>query len=107
MTYPMVEAEMINFLNCCKLKNSEVMLCPRCSFVFNKEATKYNTLSPLSSKTCKINNYFQKSLDVTPSFLKTCIIGFHKNFDFQTLSFSEPVYWVLICSESASLELLI
>ena len=31
---------MIDFLNRCRLKNSEVMLCRRCSFVFHKEATK-------------------------------------------------------------------
>jgi len=39
-TYPTFEEELINFLNRCKLKNSEVMLCPRCSDVFDKEATK-------------------------------------------------------------------
>jgi len=48
---------------------------------FQKNSTvKCNTLNLLSNKTCKINNYFQKNLDVTSSFLKTCIIGFHKNF---------------------------
>jgi len=36
----MAEEELIDFLNRCRLKNSEVMLCPRCSSVFNKEATK-------------------------------------------------------------------
>jgi len=38
--YPTAEEELINFLNRCKLKNSEVMLCLRCSVVFDKEATK-------------------------------------------------------------------
>jgi len=38
--YPTAEEELIGFLNRCKLKNSEVMLCPRCSAVFDKEATK-------------------------------------------------------------------
>lgn len=32
--------ELIDFLNCCKLKGSEVMLCPRCNVVFDKEDTK-------------------------------------------------------------------
>jgi len=40
VAYLMVEEEMIDFLNCCRLKNSEVMLCPRCSSVFEKAATK-------------------------------------------------------------------
>jgi len=36
----MVEEELIDFLNHCKLKNSEVMLCPRCSLVFDKRPLK-------------------------------------------------------------------
>ncbi|XP_045822003.1 uncharacterized protein LOC123914884 [Trifolium pratense] len=36
--YPNVEEELVDFLNRCKLKNSEVMLCPRCSAVCDKEA---------------------------------------------------------------------
>jgi hypothetical protein len=39
-TYPTAEEELIDFLNRCKLKNFEEMLCPRCSAVFDKEATK-------------------------------------------------------------------
>ena len=39
-TYPTTEEKLIDFLNCCRLKNFEVMLCPRCSSVFDKEATK-------------------------------------------------------------------
>jgi len=39
-TYPTAKEELIDFLNRFKLKNSEVMLCPRCSIVFDKEATK-------------------------------------------------------------------
>jgi len=38
--YPTVEEKLIDFLNRCKLENSEVMLCPRCSVVFDKEASK-------------------------------------------------------------------
>ena len=38
--YPMDEEKLIDFLNCSRLKNSKVMLCPRCSFVFDKEVTK-------------------------------------------------------------------
>jgi len=36
----MVEEELIDFLDRCRLKNSEVMLCPRSSSMFDKEATK-------------------------------------------------------------------
>jgi len=39
VAYPMAEEELIDFLNRCKLKNSEVMMCPRCNFIFEKEAT--------------------------------------------------------------------
>jgi hypothetical protein len=40
VAYPMIEEELIDFLNRCRLKNYEVMLCPKCNFVFAKEATK-------------------------------------------------------------------
>jgi len=38
--YSTAEEELIDFLNRCRLKNIEVMLCLRCSVVFDKEATK-------------------------------------------------------------------
>jgi len=38
--YSMDEEELIDFLNRCRLKNYEVMWCPICNSVFNKEATK-------------------------------------------------------------------
>ena len=38
-TYPTAEEELIDFLNRCRLKNSEIMLCRRCSAVFDKEVT--------------------------------------------------------------------
>jgi len=38
--YPTAEEELIDFLNRCILKNSKVMLCPRCNSIFNKEAMK-------------------------------------------------------------------
>jgi len=38
--YPMDEEELIDFLNRCRLNNSKVMLCLKCSVVFDKEATK-------------------------------------------------------------------
>ncbi|PNX81972.1 hypothetical protein L195_g037997, partial [Trifolium pratense] len=37
--YPQPEEELVDFLNRCKLSNKEVMLCPRCSVVCDKEAT--------------------------------------------------------------------
>ena len=39
-TYSTAEEELIDFLNRCKLKNYGVMFCPKCSNVFDKEATK-------------------------------------------------------------------
>lgn len=38
--YVKVEEYLIDFLNRCKMKNSEVILCPRCSAVFDKKVTK-------------------------------------------------------------------
>ena len=40
MAYHMAEEELIVFLNCCRLKNYEVIMCPRCSSMFYKEVTK-------------------------------------------------------------------
>ncbi|XP_045822090.1 uncharacterized protein LOC123914975 [Trifolium pratense] len=39
VVYPGAEEELIDFLQRCKLNKSEVMLCPRCSSVFDKKAT--------------------------------------------------------------------
>ncbi|MCH79898.1 hypothetical protein A2U01_0000659 [Trifolium medium] len=39
VVYPRAEEELVDFLNSCKLNNTEVMLCPRCSAVCDKEAT--------------------------------------------------------------------
>ncbi|XP_045797576.1 uncharacterized protein LOC123891716 [Trifolium pratense] len=38
VVYPRAEEELIDFLQRCKLNKSEVMLCPRCSAVFDKKA---------------------------------------------------------------------
>src|SRR6266487_4786636 len=35
--YPKAEEELVDFLTRCKLNNAEVMLCPRCSAVCDKE----------------------------------------------------------------------
>jgi len=48
--YPTVEEDLIDYLNRCRLKNSEVMLCPRCSSIFDKEATKRLERVVLESK---------------------------------------------------------
>lgn len=40
MVYPKVEEELVDFLNRCKLKDSEVILCSRCNVVFDKEVVK-------------------------------------------------------------------
>ncbi|MCI00285.1 hypothetical protein A2U01_0021302, partial [Trifolium medium] len=37
--YPQAEEQLVDFLKRCKLSNKEVMLCPRCSVVCDKEAT--------------------------------------------------------------------
>src|ERR1044072_8871668 len=38
--FPNVGEDLVDFLNRCKLEDSEVMLCPRCSAVFDKKAAK-------------------------------------------------------------------
>lgn len=40
VVYPRVEEQLIHFLNRCKIKDSEVMLFPHYSAVFEKEVTK-------------------------------------------------------------------
>ncbi|KAK2388635.1 hypothetical protein QL285_062295 [Trifolium repens] len=45
--YPAAEEQLIDFLNRCKLNNSEVMLCPKCSAVCDKEAvTRLKSMLP-------------------------------------------------------------
>jgi hypothetical protein len=39
VVYPQAKEELIDFLQRCKLNKIEVMLCPRCSAVFDKKAT--------------------------------------------------------------------
>jgi len=41
VAYPKAEEYLIDFLNRCKISNNHVMLCPRCSAVFDKEAAKF------------------------------------------------------------------
>lgn len=38
--YPKAEEELVEFLNCFRSKDSEVILCPKCSSVFDKEVAK-------------------------------------------------------------------
>ena len=38
--YPKAEEDLVDFLNRCKISNTNAMLCPRCSAVFDKEAAK-------------------------------------------------------------------
>lgn len=40
VVYPKAEEELIDFLNMCNFKDSKVILCPRCSTVFDKEDAK-------------------------------------------------------------------
>jgi len=40
VAYPKAEEDLIDFLNRCKISNTNAMLCPRCSAVFDKEAVK-------------------------------------------------------------------
>lgn len=38
VAYPTSEEYLIDFLKRCKISNSQTMICPRCSAVFDKEA---------------------------------------------------------------------
>jgi len=40
VAYPKAEEDLIDFLNRCKISNTNVMLCPRYNAVFDKEAAK-------------------------------------------------------------------
>ena len=41
VAYPKAEEDLIDFLNRCTISNTNAMLCPRCSAVFDKEAAKF------------------------------------------------------------------
>jgi hypothetical protein len=57
VVYPQAEEELIDFLNRCKLNNKEVMLCPRCSAVFDKEAAEgLRNYKPFASQKGKWQN---------------------------------------------------
>jgi len=40
VAYPKAEEDLIDFLNRCKISNTNAMLCPRCNAIFDKEAEK-------------------------------------------------------------------
>jgi len=40
VAYPKAEEDLIEFLKRCKISNTDAMLCPKCSAVFDKEAAK-------------------------------------------------------------------
>jgi len=40
VAYPKSEEDLVDFLKRCKISNSTIMLCPRCSAVFDKEAAR-------------------------------------------------------------------
>jgi len=69
-TYRIVEEELIDFLNRCKLKNSEVILCPRYSVVFNKEATKgLESFIPKPKKRGKWSGDHRPKFSFTKSYI--------------------------------------
>jgi len=40
LAYPRAKEDLIDFLNKCKISNTNAMLCPRCSTDFDKKAAK-------------------------------------------------------------------
>jgi len=72
----MAEEELVNFLNLCRLKNSEVMLFSRCSYLFDKEATKsLEVFAPKSKKRRKWYICHRQEFSFTKSY-----ISFINNF---------------------------
>jgi hypothetical protein len=68
--YPTTEEELIDFLNRCRLKNYEVMLCPRCSVVFEKEATKgLESYIPKPKKRGKWSGDHRRNFSFTKSYI--------------------------------------
>jgi len=68
--YPITEEELLDFLNRCILKNSEVMLCSRCSSVFNKEVTKsLENVIPESKKRGKWSADHRPKFSFTKSYI--------------------------------------
>jgi len=70
MAYLMAEEELIDFLNHCRLKNSEVMLCLRCNSVFDKETTKgLEGFIPKSKKRGKWSANHRLKVSFTNSYI--------------------------------------
>ena len=68
--YLMDKEKLISFLNRCRLKNSEVMLCPRCSSVFDKEASKIlENVIPESKKRGKCYADHRPKFSFTKSYI--------------------------------------
>jgi len=64
------EEELIDFPNRCRLKNYEVILCPRCSLVLNKEATKsLENVVPKSKKRGKWYAGHRPKFSFTKSYI--------------------------------------
>jgi len=68
--YPTTEEELIDFLNRCRLKNFEVMFCPRCSVLFDKEATKgLESSIPKPKKRGKLSGDHRPKFSVTKCYI--------------------------------------
>jgi len=62
--------ELIDFLNRCRLKNFEVMLWPKCSYVFDKKATKsLESFIPKSKKRGKWSADHRPKFCFTKSYI--------------------------------------
>jgi hypothetical protein len=60
VVYPQAKEDLVDFLNRCKLENKGVMLCPRCSAVFDKEATEGLKKYQVINKGAKQNQRLDK-----------------------------------------------
>jgi hypothetical protein len=98
VAYPKAEEELTDFLNICKIINFAVMLCPRCSAVFDKEAA--NTIEgfrPRSKRKGKWADSMPKfsfnqrdvPYKVTPSY-RYPKKGQVKNFTLSSVGFGYP-----------------
>ena len=70
VAYPMAQEDLIDFLSRCRLKNSKVMICPICSYVFDKEATKgLESFIPKSKKRGKWSADHRLKFSFTSSYI--------------------------------------
>jgi hypothetical protein len=80
VVYPRAEEELVDFLQRCKLNKTEVMMCPRCSAVFDKKTT--NGLKKYVPSATNKGNWSNKRLVTSQNIIHHRLV--HQRLGYQT-----------------------